>query len=167
MPRVRENQNPQGRNILKRRTLAAMASVAVVALAGCSSSETKNDYVDTVNEIQIDVQEATTEAAATAPSSKADVIELVETTESALADAVAKLEDVDVPSEAEAGHEDFVAGVDELRQLFADAIPDIEKASATGAFEPLAKLQGETIEVGTKIDTAIDKINADIGAEGS
>lgn len=151
---------------MKRRIVAAVAFAAVVALAGCSSSGTKNDYVDTVNEIQLDVQDATTQAAATAPSSKADVIDLVETTESALADAVTQLEEVDVPSEAEDGHKEFVASVDELRQLFADAIPEIEGASATGAFEPLAKLQGETIKVGTKIDGAIDQINEDIGAAG-
>ena len=79
-------------------------------VAGCSSADTKNDYVDTVNEIQTNALDAFNQAASSTPENKQAMVEQLEAGEIALADAVSELESVEVPEEAEAGHPDLVAG---------------------------------------------------------
>ena len=134
-------------------------------VAGCTSPETKNDYVDTVNEIQRDVQESFAGATGNVPSSKQELVALLQEGETALTEAVSRLEEVAVPEEAEAGHPDLVAGIDDLRELFAKAAKDVESASGAAAFAAVNDLASEGTRIGREIDAAIDRINQDIGAE--
>lgn len=149
------------------RTVAAVAALAASAAlaAGCSSADTKNEYVDTVNAIQTDALQAVNESTTTQPSSKDEVIKQLGTAEGILADAVAELEQVDVPEEAQEGHPKLVAGIDEMRKLFADTAKSVEKASSAEAIADLTTLVAESSAIGAEIDAAISQINQDLGAE--
>lgn len=145
--------------------MATAALTAVALLAGCSSADTKNEYVDTVNAIQTDALQAVNDATVTQPNSKAQVIEQLESAEKILGDAVADLEAVDVPEEAQDGHPKLVAGIDEMRKLFADTARKIGSASSAESIAELTSLVGESSTIGAEIDAAITQINQDLGAE--
>ncbi len=149
-----------------KRAVTATAAIAALAIAaGCSSADTKNEYVDTVNEIQTNALDAFNQAASATPESKGAMVEQLEAGEVALADAVTELESVDVPDEAEAGHPELVAGIDDLRKLFKTTADDVQAASGTDAFSAVSALASEGAVVGTQIDEAITQINNDLGAE--
>lgn len=146
-------------------TKVAVLAVSIVALAGCTTAGTKNDYVDTVNEIQLDAQAAFSGATGSVPDSKQELVSLLRDGEVALAEAVTKLEEVDVPSEAENGHPRLVAGIDKLRKLFGDTAADVESKSGAAAFAAVAPLGTKGTEIGAEVDAAIAQINKDIGAK--
>lgn len=110
-------------------------------------------------------QEAFSATTATQPETKADLLKALEVSEAELTDAVAKLEAVEVPEQAEAGHPKLVAGIDKLRALFAETAAEVEAKSGAAAFGAAAKLATEGNAIATKIDSAISQINEDIGAE--
>jgi len=148
------------------RTVSLIAAIAGIALvAGCSSADTKNDYVDTVNEIQSSALDAFNQAANSTPANKQAMVEQLESGEAALADAVSELEEVEVPEEAEEGHPKLIAGIDDLRALFARTAEDVQAASGTEAFTAVTALASEGAAIGTRIDQAITEINQDLGAE--
>ena len=142
-----------------------MAVLAAALVAGCSSADTKNDYVDTVNEIQASALDAFNQAASSTPANKQAMVEQLEAGEAALAEAVSELESVEVPEEAQAGHPKLVAGIDDLRALFADTAKEVEAANGTEAFSAVTALASEGQVIGTRIDEAIDQINEDLGAD--
>jgi DNA-binding transcriptional regulator YbjK len=147
------------------RTVTGTAAIAAIALvAGCSSADTKNDYVDTVNEIQTNALEAFNQAAASTPKNKQAMVEQLEAGEAALADAVTQLEEVEVPEEAEEGHPALVAGIDDLRALFESTAEDVRAAEGTEAFGAVTALATEGAVIGDEIDQAITQINEDLGA---
>ena len=140
-------------------------AVTVAFAVGCSSADTKNDYVDTVNEIQTSALDAFNQAASSTPQNKRAMVDQLEAGEAALADAVTELESVDVPEEAEAGHPDLVAGIDDLRALFQRTAAEVEKSSGADAFSAVTALASEGAVIGTEIDQAITRINQDLGAD--
>jgi uncharacterized lipoprotein len=145
---------------------AAVAALAAVAVAaGCSSSETKNDYVDTVNEIQESALNAFNQTASSTPKNKQALVEQLEAGEAALAEAVAELEEVDVPEEAEDGHPQLIAGIEDLRKLFEKTAREVEDTDTSGAFAAVTDLGTQGTVIGTQIDQAITKINQDLGAD--
>ena len=144
--------------------ILTVSGIAAASVAGCTSADTKNDYVDTVNGIQESALEAFNQAASSTPANKRAMVEQLEAGEAALADAVAELEGVDVPEEVEDGHPNLVAGIDDLRALFAQTASDVEKAKGTVAFSAVTALASEGQVIGTDIDRAIDRINDDLGA---
>ena len=147
------------------RTVTGTTAIAAIALvAGCSSADTKNDYVDTVNEIQTNALEAFNQAAASTPKNKQAMVEQLEVGEAALADAVTQLEDVEVPEEAEEGHPALVAGIDDLRALFESTAEDVRAAEGAETFSAVTALASEGEVIGTEIDQAISQINEDLGA---
>lgn len=149
-----------------KRSVTVIAAIAALALAaGCSSADTKNEYVDTVNEIQTNALDAFNQAANATPDTKQAMVNQLEAGEAALADAVTQLESVEVPEEAEAGHPDLVAGIDDLRKLFEKTAADVQAASGTDAFAAVSALASEGAVIGTQIDKAITQINNDLGAE--
>ena len=150
---------------MKTRIVSVAAAIAVVApVAGCSSADTKNDYVDTVNEIQTSALDAFNQAASSTPKNKQAMVEQLEAGEIALAGAVSDLESVEVPEEAEAGHPDLIAGIDDLRALFKKTAADVQAADGAEAFTAVSALASEGAVIGTQIDQAITKINDDLGA---
>jgi hypothetical protein len=146
-------------------TALGAAAIAAVLAAGCSSADTKNDYVDTVNEIQASALEAFNQAASSTPANNEAMVDQLEGGEAALADAVSELESVEVPEEAQESHPQLVAGIDDLRKLFADTAQEVEAAKGTEAFGPVTALASEGQVIGTRIDEAIDQINQDLGAD--
>ena len=147
---------------MKTRPAIAATAVALV-LAGCSSPESKNDYVDTVNGIQSTVIEASSSLAAAPATSPKEAIKAFEKAETEVDEAVQELNEIDVPSEAEAGHADLVEGFEELAVLIADVRAQVEEGGGRAAFQEL-KTRGA--EIDARIAKAIDEINADLGAEG-
>lgn len=139
--------------------------VAAAILAACSSADTKNEYVDTVNAIQTSALDAFNQAASSTPENNEAMVEQLEAGETALADAVAELDEVEVPEEAEEGHPTLVAGIDDLRALFEKTARDVQKAQGTDAFGAVTALASEGAVIGTEIDRAINQINDDLGAE--
>ncbi len=89
---------------LKIRSLALALLATALVVAGCSSAESKNEYVDTVNEIQgaaLKSANAVSDAATGTDRQAAKAFgEAQEETDA----AVAELNEIDVPSEAQAGH---------------------------------------------------------------
>ena len=137
---------------ITRPTLTVTAVIAVAALlAACSSADTKNDYVDTVNGIQTSALDAFNQAANSTPKNKMAMVE--------------QLEAVEVPEEAEEGHPELVSGIDALRALFEQTATDVQKAEGADAFSAVTALASEGAVIGTEIDQAITQINEDLGAE--
>lgn len=148
-----------------RRALSICLVFVLAVFAGCSSTETKNDYVDTVNEIQGDVNTALTDATSGLGSSNSAVLGALEESESALTDAVDRLNEVDVPDEAAGSHPDLVAAIDELRELVAGTAKAVEKGRGTEAIRSLTELATEATAIDKKITAATTQINEDLGAE--
>lgn len=143
----------------------AVAAVALAALAaGCGTAE-KNEYVDTVNEIQARALEAFNETATATPKNTKALVDQLESAEGALAEAVAELEAVEVPEEAQDGHPELVAGLEDLRDLFGQTAKDARGASTSEAFAAVTRLGSKGSEIGTRIDEAISRINSDLGAD--
>ena len=141
--------------------------VAALTLAACSSADTKNEYVDTVNAIQTSALDAFNQAANSTPENNKAMVEQLEAGEAALADAVAELDEVEVPEEAQDGHPMLVAGIDDLRALFEQTAKDVQKAEGTDAFGAVTALASEGAVIGTEIDQAINQINDDLGVDSS
>ncbi len=147
-------------------TLKILAAVAAstVVLAGCSSTETKNNYVDTVNEIQNSALTAFNTATSATPSNQQELVDQLEAGEEALGDAVAQLTAVDVPSEVEGHHPALTDGIDDLRQLFADVAKTAAKGSTSETLDAVSTLSSKGSEIGGRIDGAITRINDSLGA---
>jgi len=150
-------------------TVVAVLAVGLL-VAGCSDTAEKNEYVDTVNEIQTEMSDALTEASSAAAESPKDAADQLDQAASIVSDALTKLKDVDVPEDAKAGHDDLIAAIDETRALFSETASDLRKIGkndVSGLFELQAELQESINGITPKIDAAIDKINKDIGATGA
>ena len=145
--------------------LAAWVACAAVAFGGCSSTESKNDYVDKVNEIQQRANEAYGSAANAATNKPGELIKALNDSEDELAAVVAELEELEVPDDAQEGHVDLVAAFDRLRELVTRAAESAGKSEGAAVFEPIADLASDGAGVDSKIDQAINRINQDLGAE--
>lgn len=146
---------------MKTRTLILLlACLALGMLAGCSA--TTDNYVETVNQIQGDVLEASSDVGSDANASKNDIIASLEDAESEARGAVDELNDIDVPSEAEAGHDELVAGFEELTKLLAGVREQVEAKRGASAF---AELRSKGAVIDKRIDAAIDQINSDLGLD--
>ena len=142
------------------KTRIVLAVLPALVVAGCTSTETKNEYVDTVNGIQNTVIEASNSLSSAPVTSEKDAIAAFETAEAQVKDAVDQLEEVEVPEEAQDGHEELVAGFAELSQLITDVREQVEKGGGEAAFQEL-KTKGA--EIDKRIDDAITQINTDLG----
>lgn len=147
---------------MKKKTRLALATLSAFVVAGCSSADTKNEYVDTVNEIQTTVIEASNSLSTAPVTSNKDAIAAFETAETKVDAAVDQLAEIDVPSEAEASHDDLVAGFEDLSVLIGDVRKQVEDGGGKAAFQDL-KTGGAKID--KRIDAAITEINSDLGVE--
>jgi microsomal dipeptidase-like Zn-dependent dipeptidase len=125
---------------------ATIALCLTAALAGCSSTD---DYVDDVNAIQERVIEASNAVGSDLDAAEAEADE-----------AVSDLQEVDVPEEAEQGHEELVKGFEDLEMLYADVQKEIDSSSGSAAFQ---ELRSEGTEIDKDIDQALDQINDELG----
>ena len=140
---------------MNRRILIALC-LTPAFVAGCSSTE---DYVDDVNQIQEDVIDASNTIGSDVNASKNEILKQLESAKAEADDAVSKLEDVDVPSDAEAGHEQLIKGFEHLEKLYADVQKQVESGSGA-AFD---ELRSEGTRIDKEIDSALDQINDDLG----
>ncbi len=147
---------------MKVKTRIVLAVLSGLVIGGCSSAESKNEYVDTVNDIQNTVIEASNSLSSAPVTSEKDAIAAFETAEAQVKDAVDQLEEVDVPEEAQEGHEELVASFAELEQLITDVRVQVEKGGGQDAFQ---ELKSEGTEIDKRIDKAITQINSDLGVE--
>ena len=144
------------------RTRIILAFVLSLVIAGCTSAETKSEYVDTVNGIQETVIEASNSLSSAPVTSEKDAVAAFETAETQVEDAVDDLDEVEVPEEAQEGHEELVAGFEELSKLITDVREQVEKGGSQAAFQDL---KTEGAEIDKRIDEAITQINTELGAE--
>ncbi|MDQ3759954.1 MAG: hypothetical protein M3331_08450 [Actinomycetota bacterium] len=146
---------------MKIRSLALALLATALVVAGCSSAESKNEYVDTVNEIQgaaLKSANAVSDAATGTDRQAAKAFgEAQEETDA----AVAELNEIDVPSEAQAGHEELVAAFEALSGLLAMVREQVDKGQRVDA----RKVRTEETQIDKRIADAIDQINSDLGAE--
>ena len=142
---------------MKHRILIALC-LTPAFIAGCSSTE---DYVDDVNEIQEQVIKASNSIGSDVNASKKEIINQLEGAKAEAEEAVSDLEDVDVPSDAEEGHEQLIKGFEHLEKLYADVRKQVESGSGA-AFE---ELRSEGTRIDKEIDSALDQINEQLGLE--
>lgn len=147
---------------MKIHTLIALVALPALFATGCSSTESKNEYVDTVNEIQNTVIEASNSLSSAPVTSDEDAVSAFEKAETKVEAAVDQLDEVDVPSEAQQGHDDLVIGFEDLSKLITDVREQVEDGGGRGAFQ---ELRTEGAEIDKRIDDAITQINTDLGAE--
>lgn len=147
---------------MKTRSLALLLLIAAPVIGGCSSAESKNEYVDTVNEIQRtalnSAKNAVGEAATGTDRQAAKAFGEAEDETDA---AVAELNEIDVPSEAESGHRELVGAFDDLSGLLAMVREQVAKDQRVDAGE----LRAEEARIDKRIADAINQINSDLGAE--
>ena len=62
-----------------------------------------------------------------------------------------------MPEEAQEGHPDLVAGIDDPRALFEPPPTDVEAAEGTETFGAVTALASEGAVIGTEIDQAISQ----------
>jgi hypothetical protein len=136
---------------------ATIALCLTAALAGCSSTD---DYVDDVNAIQERVIEASNAVGSDLDASKKEIVSQLEAAEAEADEAVSDLQEVDVPEEAEQGHEELVKGFEDLEMLYADVQKEIDSSSGSAAFQ---ELRSEGTEIDKDIDQALDQINDELG----
>ncbi len=141
---------------MKKPVLIAISLAAVVS--GCSSTQ---DYVDDVNEIQSRVTDASNSIGSDVNASQNEIIKALEAAKSEAEEAVADLEDVDVPDDAEAGHEKLVDGYEDLEKLFAD----VQQEVRSGGGAAFNQLRTEGAQIDKKIDSALDQINQELDLE--
>jgi len=142
---------------MKHRILIALC-LSPAFVVGCSSTE---DYVDDVNEIQEQVIKASNSIGSDVNASKKEIVDELEGAKAEADEAVSELEDVDVPSEAEEGHEQLIKGFEHLEKLYADVQKQVESGSGA-AFE---ELRSEGTRIDKEIDSALDQINKQLGLE--
>lgn len=137
--------------------------IASIVVSGCSSTDSKNDYIEAVNEIQvtaIDTFNQTVNATSGQPDEQAEQLEAANATYD---DVISQLESVEVPEEAQAGHDDLVAGFKELRAVFEDSVAEVKKATDPAeAFEAISALGTEGAAVAQNIDQALSQIRSDL-----
>jgi outer membrane murein-binding lipoprotein Lpp len=140
------------------KTRAAIAiCLAGAAIAGCSSTE---DYVDDVNAIQEKVVKASRSVGSDLNASKEELVKELGQAKAEAEQAVTDLENVDVPEDAEAGHDELIKGFAQLEKLYGNVKKGIESGSGGAAFEEL-RTKGD--EIDKQIDDALDQINKDLG----
>ena len=127
------------------------------ALAGCSAST--DEYVDDVNKIQAEVVKASQSVGSDLNASKKEILNQLDTAKTEADEAVSELEDIDVPEDAEKGHEELVKGFEDLEKLYADVRQGIE-AESSAAFD---ELQTKRAEIEKQIDQALSQINDELG----
>ena len=142
------------------------AAIATLALAaGCTSTDTKNDYVDTVDEIRANAIDAFNQTVNTISADTDGQIEQLKAGEEAIAGAVAELKEVDVPEEAEDSHREMIAGYEDLRALFERTATEVKHTeSASEALSAMSAVGAEGSAIAERIDQAITQINEDLGA---
>jgi hypothetical protein len=136
---------------------AAIAICLTAALSGCSSTD---DYVDDVNAIQERVIEASNAVGSDLDASKKEIVAQLEAAEAEADEAVSDLQEVDVPEDAEKGHEELVKGFEDLEKLYDDVKQEIDSSSGSAAFQ---ELRSEGAEIDKEIDQALSQINDDLG----
>jgi hypothetical protein len=141
------------------KTWAVIAICLAASVAGCSSTD---EYVDDVNEIQGRVIDASKSVGSDVNASKKDILDSVEQAKAEAEAAVKDLQDVDVPEEAEAGHEDLIKGFEDLEKLYESMRKELESGSGGAAFD---ELRTEGAEIDKEIDSALTEINKDLGLE--
>ena len=143
----------------------AVAVTVAAAFAGCSTTEEKNDYVDEVNSIQTAMPESTLALDISTAQSKGDAVDAFEKDAKTLEDAAAQLNEVNVPEEAQAGHDNLVAAVEGLIALDNKTAKSIDDASVNELAQIAQTFQKEQKKLLDDVSAAIDQINKDLGAE--
>jgi hypothetical protein len=141
---------------------AAILAAGALLTAGCSSADTA-DYVDTLNGIQeqaSDTFNQTVNSTARNPEQQAEQLEVAAATYDEI---LAELESVEVPEEAQGGHDDLVAGYRELRAVFDEALAKAKKADEPNeSIAAVSVIGTEGAAIGETLDQALDRIRQEL-----
>ena len=139
---------------------------SAVLISSCTSAQSKDEYVETVDRIQLKAVTAMNQTVGdTAPDAKTQTAQL-EASEAVLNAAIDELESVDIPEEAQQGHDELVRGFEDLRKLFKQTAAEVKDTESTGDFfDAMSKFSTKSAVVGADLDEAITQINNDLGAE--
>jgi hypothetical protein len=144
-------------------TAAAILAAGALLSAGCSGADTKSDYVDTLNGIQeqaLNTFNQTVSAPARNPEQQAEQLQVAAATYD---DILAELESVEVPEEAQAGHDELVAGYEEMRAVFDEAYKKAKKANeASESIAAVSVIGNEGAAIGERLNEALDQIRQDL-----
>lgn len=153
-----------GDHLLRTRHVAVALGVLAVSvgLLACSSTDDKNAYVDELNAIQERTLAEVESLTSVTPDNKQQFIDQLNSTVDAVEGAVDEIQALDVPEEAQAGHDKFVEGVQNLADLFSEVASDAQNAAGLELIEVATKLQTESVNVGQQIDEAVNQINNDL-----
>jgi hypothetical protein len=142
-----------------RRRTALGAAIAVTTIAGCTSADSKNDYVDAVNDIQSTAIATYNQTVnSTAGNQQAQLENAAGTIDGIIAD----LNALEVPEEADAGHRALVAGFRELEDAFADAADRVEDADTNETFAAMERLVRQGEAIAAQLDDALEQLRSDL-----
>ena len=149
---------------LSRRVPAALALlIAVLALAACGSSDTKeaNRYVGQVNEIQNDVAAKFRAAgAAISPTATTEANDkALQQFDAAVTSAVARLKGVDAPDKVAALHARLVQAVDGYHASIAAARRALRAKNQAALTRAQTAFSAGTTKISALITTTIEAIN--------
>jgi hypothetical protein len=142
------------------------AALALVVAAGCGGdTESKNEYVDSINKVQTDFADSVSKSTSAAAGS-GDAQERAENTFSSLSTAIEKLIDdlrgIEPPDEVARLHDRLISQMDEFNG-------DIKKAGdALGSGDPQQIVKAQTdfatsaSSLGTEISQTISDINTEL-----
>ena len=112
--------------------------------------------------IQAEVIKASNSVGSDLNASRQKILDQLDTAKSEAEEAVADLSDIDIPEDAEKGHEELIKSFEDLEKLYADVRKGIESESGGAAFD---ELRTEGAEIDKEIDKALDQINDELGLE--
>jgi hypothetical protein len=148
----------------KRATLAiALLAGSAVIAAGCGNSE-RNDYVDEVNELQVElVNEVTDTVADAAPSDPKAYREIAGELRGTFETKADQFEAVEAPEEVAALHAELVESIRAVGEQIGDAERGFAGGSPRQAQRAAASLEEAGTELQTRLNDVIDQINAQLG----
>jgi hypothetical protein len=140
--------------------LPAFLLFAALFLVACGGDNAENnDYVDEVNEVQNTLQTEIGELSQT-PDSPDQLVTFYEDTKTKLEEAVADLEDIEVPEDVGELHDELVAEVQDLADVIREAADEIQQGGAAAIPGAVQQLATEGSRIQSEFSATIDEINA-------
>jgi hypothetical protein len=146
-----------------RRPLAAPAIAAALALGACGGDGEADDYVDEVNQVQVElVDEVTATVSANPPANAEQAADVAANLRDDFATTARELEAIEPPEEVAGVHDELVAAIRGLRA----GIGEAERAFASGnpgrAARAASDLQAASADLQPELNRLVDEINAQL-----
>ena len=149
---------------LLRGTLLLAALLALVAAAGCGSdTESSNDYVKELNQVQTDFSDSITKATSGSAGS-GNAASAAEQTFASLETSINKLisdlKAIDAPDKVKDLHQDLIDEMNQFQAQVKSAAAALKSGDASKIVAAQTKFATEASALGTKIGQTIQGINS-------